>query len=146
MVSHALQRCKALLSHLQVEPPEVRHAGCEGVGPVWLALHAAVIKRHAQGDLLQAAWQVPQCLLAQADGVGDSERFQGASRTHRQQGAQSCGITASRQALNASNSTVKHAVIVQLHACEVHLASLGTVPPSTSPVHAASGSARLTCC
>ena len=69
MASHALQRCKTVLSHLQAEPPEVRHAGWEGIGPVWLALHAAVIKRDGQGDLLQAARQVPQCQLAQADGV-----------------------------------------------------------------------------
>ena len=61
MAPHALQRCKTVLSHLEAEPPEVRHAGWEGVGPVRLVLHAAVIKRHAQGDFLQAAWQVPQC-------------------------------------------------------------------------------------
>ena len=69
MTSHALQRCKASLSHLQAQPSEMRHAGWEGIGPVWLVLHAAVIKCHAEGDFLQTAWQVPQRQLAQADGV-----------------------------------------------------------------------------
>ena len=69
MASCALQHCKTMLSHLEAETSEMRHAGWEGVSPMWLVLHAAVIKGHTERDFLQTVWQAPQCRLAQADGV-----------------------------------------------------------------------------